>query len=117
MSFTELDTNISMDLREQQRAFLITYSQADIRKMPSCLCFIEITLEAFNFTSSSRRVVQWACCMEEHADGGNCYHLAILFLGSCCWLAIKNAVHNRLMALAYIFHRNTLVTFLRIGTF
>ena len=58
MSFTELDTNISMDLREQQCAFLITYSQADIRKMPSCLRFIEIILEAFNFTSSSRRVVQ-----------------------------------------------------------
>ena len=117
MSFTELDTTISMDLREQQRAFLIAYSQADIRKMLSCLRFIEIILEAFNFTCSSRRVVQWASCMEEHADVDNYYHLAILFSGSCSWLAIKKVVHNRLMALVYIFHCNTLVTFLRIGTF
>ena len=41
-SFIELDTTISMEPREQRRAFLITYSQADIRKVPSCLHFSEI---------------------------------------------------------------------------
>ena len=32
--------------------------------------------------------------MEEHADGGKHYHLAILFSGSPRWLAIKNAVQQ-----------------------
>ena len=93
-SFIELDTTISMEPREQRRAFLITYSQADIRKVPSCLRFSEIILEAFNSASYSRRIVQWACCKEEHADGGKHYHLAILFSSSCHWLAIKNAVQQ-----------------------
>ena len=80
--------------QENKDAFLITYSQADIRKVLSCLRFSEIILEAFNSASSSRRIVQWACCMEEHADGSKHYHLAILFSGSCCWLAIENAVQQ-----------------------
>ena len=33
-------------------------------------------------------------CIEEHADGGKHYHLAILFSGSRCWLAIKNALQQ-----------------------
>ena len=78
--------------QENKDAFLITYSQADIRKVLSCLRFSEIILEAFNSASSSRRIVQWACCMEEHADGSKHYHPAILFSGSCCWLAIENGI-------------------------
>ena len=38
--------------------------------------------------------MQWACCTEEHVDGSKHYHLAILFSGSCCWLAIKNAIQQ-----------------------
>ena len=45
-------------------------------------------------SSSSRRIMQWACCMEEHADGGKHYHLAILFSGNRRWLTIKNAVQQ-----------------------
>ena len=93
-SFTELDTTITMEPREQRRAFLITYSQADMTKVPSCLRFSEIVIEAFNSCSSNRKIVQWACCMEEHADGGKHYHLAILFSGSRRWLSIKNAVQQ-----------------------
>ena len=58
-SFTELDTTISTDPREQRRAFLITYSRVDIRKVPSCWRFSEIILEAVLVEESCSGPVVW----------------------------------------------------------
>ena len=94
-SFTDqIDLSETLHVREQRRAFLITYSQADLEKVPNSMRFAEIVLQAFNEGGSSRKVVQWCCCMEDHADGGKHYHLAILFSGSRRWSSIKNAVRQ-----------------------
>jgi len=90
----ELDFTQPLEAREQRRAFLITYSQADLEKVPNCLRFSEIVLKAFEEAGGNRQVVQWSCCMEDHVDGGKHYHLAILFSGSRRWSSIKNAVYK-----------------------
>ena len=94
-SFTEeFDFTQTLDAREQRRAFLITFAQADLEKVPNCMRFVEIVLKAFNKGGSNRKVLQWSCCMEDHADGGKHYHLAILFSGSRRWSGIKNAIQQ-----------------------
>ena len=88
----EIDFNQTLDVRDQRRSFLITYTQADLEKVPNCMRFAEIVLQGFNEGPSNREVSQWACCMEDHADGGKHYHLAILFSGARRWIGIKNSI-------------------------
>ena len=58
----------NLELKEIRHVYLITYSRADTRKVPSRQRFAEIVLEAFESRGAS--VIQWACCKERHTTGG-----------------------------------------------
>ena len=65
-----LDFTIPLGNRENRRTYLITYAQADLLEVPSCLSFSELVLDGFNSGKSTRHVQEWACCKEPHQDGG-----------------------------------------------
>ena len=69
----------------QRRVFLITYSQANLLKFPTCMAFAEAVVVAFGST----QVVEWACCREPHKDGGVHYHMSISFRSSRRWGPVK----------------------------
>ena len=75
-SFTEVSTEPELKPRQLRSVYLVTYSQADLKKFASREIFAE-TVAQF-FTSTNVRVVQWACSMEEHeSTEGYHYHMCI----------------------------------------
>ena len=48
---------------------------------PSCLTFFYCILDAFEKGKSSRTVKKSACCMEDYADCGKLYHMALKLSG------------------------------------
>ena len=79
-----VDIDFSQELGERQirRVYLITYSQADMKKMANCQAFADCSLEAFSQSQGNQKdnathPEHWSCCMEDHQDGGKHYHLAI----------------------------------------
>ena len=83
----------NLGLREVRRVYLITYSHADTRKVPSRQRFAEIVLEAFELRGAS--VVQWACCKEPHRAGGIHFHMAIKLSRPKRWLAVRQLIQTR----------------------
>lgn len=73
------------EMPQQRRAFLITYSQADLSIFKDCESFSAAVVDAFG----SANVVEWACCMESHADGGDHFHMSIKFKSSRLWGPVK----------------------------
>ena len=73
------------EMPQQRRAFLITYSQADLSILKDCENFEAAVVETFG----SSTVVEWACCKEFHADGGEHFHMSIKFKSSPLWGSIK----------------------------
>ena len=63
--------------RVGRRQYLVTYSQADLSKFPSRDSFGNMLHNEFNKGNGIVRVCHWACCREQHADGGYHYHCAI----------------------------------------
>ena len=61
--------------RDSCRTYLLTYSQANLEKVPDCTSFTDIILNAFSQGTSTSQVEQWATCIENHADGGKHYHM------------------------------------------
>ena len=58
--------------------YLVTYSQADVTKVPSREAFANIVVEAFNATGKTmNQILQWVCCQELHDDGNPHYHMAL----------------------------------------
>ena len=90
MDFTQV-----LGERENKRTYLITYAQADLTRFPACKSFAECVLTAFNEGESKVKVVEWACCRENHADGGQHYHMSIKLDGSRRWNPIKSFISQR----------------------
>ena len=78
-----------------RRSFLLTYSQADMTRFPTCQSFADVVMEAFDMVKSSRTVKEWACCKEKHTNGGTHYHLCVNISGSRRWNPVKNHIYNK----------------------
>ena len=58
------------EMPQQRRAFLITYSQADMSIFKDCGSFAKAVVKAFG----SCHIVEWACCKEFQKDRGAFSH-------------------------------------------
>lgn len=83
------DSNKITDLDERtvRRAYLLTYSQADMERFPTVEDFASAVVEAFSKTGHP--VVQYAGCIENHRDGNKHFHLAVSVKNLRRWLKVK----------------------------
>jgi hypothetical protein len=81
----------SLNRRNNRRMYLVTYSQADTARFPTRESFAEFVVKAFmkpvEEGKCAVKVIQWACCRENHKDGGVHYHLSLKFDGPRKWYA------------------------------
>ena len=56
---------------------------------PTRESFGNATQEAFNLGSSKVEVDYWACCLEEHDNGGHHYHVSVKLTGPKHWSSVK----------------------------
>ena len=93
----EIDFDRELNVRQTRRVYLITYSQADLGKIPNCQAFVDCILEAFSQRNENQasHPEHWSCCMEDHRDGGKHYHLAIKLSAPKRWNAAKNYVRQK----------------------
>ena len=75
-----------------RRSYLITYSQADLSKFPTRESF---AAAIFTSERSKFRPQHWACCLENHADQGFHYHMALKLTGPKKWLECKQALQRK----------------------
>ena len=95
-SSTDLDFTQSLNDRQIRRVYLITYSQADMNKFPTCESFAIPVVKAFKGKQeASSSPIQWACCKETHKDGGKHYHLAVKLTAPKRWKSVKNSLYKQ----------------------
>lgn len=81
---------------QARRTYLVTYSQADLEKIPTRECISKLIVEAFRSRGDLKaKPLHWACCQEDHADGGKHYHLCIKLSQPQRWKAAKSYVAVR----------------------
>jgi len=73
-----------------KRQYLITYSQADLELFATCESFGTAVAEEFNAGLGKVKVDFWACCKEQHKDGGFHYHCSVKLTGSKKWIGVRN---------------------------
>ena len=61
--------------RTVHRIYLVTYSQADMIKVPSPKDSGRLVKNFFYGRSSKIKVINQTCCLEEHQGHGQHYHL------------------------------------------
>ena len=88
----DFQSNQLINSRCGRRTYLITYSQADLRKFPTRQSFGQMIEQHFNAGRAKAKVSHWACCLEGHEDGGLHYHLSLKLTAPKKWLKIKNAI-------------------------
>ena len=88
LSFEELDFTQTLDDRQVRRVYLVTYTQADLQRFPTCQVFTNSILQFFK-EQDKNSPVQWACCQEPHEDGGKHYHIILRFEKPRRWLPLK----------------------------
>ena len=79
------------------RTYLVSYSQADRAKFPSRQCFGEAVVNESNSGDPKGKVAYWACALENHANGGEHYHLSLKLTNPRRWLSVRNVfqrLHN-----------------------
>ena len=76
--------------RDSCRTYLLTYSQADMEKVPDCRVFADIVLEGFNQGPSASQILQWAVCKEQHTNGGEHYHMILKLSRTRRWKPVFN---------------------------
>ena len=78
-----------LDANTVRKAYLITYSQADLKRFPSRGSFANCVVEAFLYQECREKVVHWVCRMEPHKDSGKHYHFAIKLSEDKRWKPTK----------------------------
>ena len=86
-----MDDN-SLNPRQLRQVYLLTYSQADMRRFSTRESFANAVLEAFAPTPAT--IVRWVCGKEKHQDGNYHYHMAIKLDRTQRWLAVKNRLQT-----------------------
>ena len=102
-------TNVKeeINVRSVRKVYLITYSQADVERFPTCNSFVQVVLYAFH--DSPANITQWCCCMEEHSkSSGFHFHMAIKLDKNQRWLGIKRFLLERCGISVHfsVIHRN-----------
>ena len=70
-SFEEIGFTQTLHNKQVRRVYLITCAQANLNQYPACQVFSETLLEFFRKNPNDNNPpTQWACCQEDHADGG-----------------------------------------------
>lgn len=77
-----------------RRTYLVTYSQANRQKFPTRESFGQCVVNSFNSGSGKVQVTHWACCLEQHKNGGEHYHLCLKLSGPKRWKSVKESIHN-----------------------
>lgn len=78
--------------QQPRTTYLVTYSQADRDKVSNRTDFAKILVDEFDHYGRFQRVVQWACCKEDHEITGFHYHLALKLTGVFRWKQIKTNI-------------------------
>ena len=74
--------------------YMITYSRADLQKVPNKEAFAEIITEAFN-RSGAAKIKQYICCIEKHKDGAPHYHICIKLDRQKKWKAVRKYLDEK----------------------
>lgn len=97
-----MNPTVSCEDRAACRTYLLTYSQADLQRVPDTRAFADIILDAFNEGTSTSAIVQWACCMEDHEDGGKHFHMVVKLSKPRRWKPIfENVLHYHNIAVNF----------------
>lgn len=77
-----------VDKEIQRRAFLVTYSDANMKRYPTRDSFAQVVLTAFN--KNEALVHEWCCSEEPHETPGQYhYHMAVNLLKPKRWYSVK----------------------------
>lgn len=90
----EVDDRPPKSQKNPRSVYLITYSQADILKVPSRERFGEIIAAEFN-RSNDDIVKHWVSAAELHAKGGIHYHCAIKLKCPRRWSQVRNNLSSK----------------------
>ena len=78
--------------RVARRTYLITHSQANLTKFPTRESFGNCVVSTFNSGEGKAKVNHWACCLENHENSGEHYHLCVKLSEPKRWKAIKDKI-------------------------
>ena len=99
--FTMSEGESEVHLREQHIVYLITYSRADLEKIPTRQTFAETVCEAFAKTRHAT-VKQWVVSHEMHSNTTDStsanifhYHMALKLQMRARWLSVRNLLDER----------------------
>ncbi len=81
-----------MKKNQMRRAYLITYSRADLQLFPTRESFGRAIADAFSEGAGKVAVEYFACALENHQDEGKHYHVAVKLSGPKRWLSVKNSL-------------------------
>lgn len=95
------------DHPQQRMVFLITYSQANLTLFPTSESFGQEVAKAFG---GEKLVKEWACCIEDHANGGKHFHMSIKFFRSQRFKPVKKyfmkkfnvSLHFKMRSIGYV---------------
>ncbi len=73
-----------LDPRTVRSTYMVTYSQADLKRFPTRESFAKVVVRTFE-SKGKVKPLHWACSREDHADGGKHYHLALKLSGNKRW--------------------------------
>ena len=74
--------------------YMITYSRADLQKVPTKESFVELILEAFH-RNGTAKIIQYICCVEPHKDGAPHYHMCIKLNKQKKWKAARKYLADK----------------------
>ena len=73
--------------------YVITYSQADVVKVPNRQTFVDIVTNSFHHNGEAR-IVQYACALEQHRDGSPHYHAVVKLNRQKRWRSVRNYLNT-----------------------
>ena len=74
--------------------YLVTYSQANIDRVPDRETFAHMIKDSFEKSGAGSVVEKWCCSREEHGDGNPHFHMAVKLKSQRRWLAVRNYLEN-----------------------
>lgn len=95
-----MEESEQLRVREQRLVYLVTYSRADLEKVPTRKAFSEAVQEAWLKTTGVR-VTQWVVSQEMHAEAGRTsfnifhYHMALKIEKRTRWLTVRNFLDEK----------------------
>ena len=88
----EFQSTQLVNSRLPSRTYLVTYSQADIRKFTTRKGFGKCIKKHFNSGSGRFKVQHWTCAKEKHQNGGVYCHVALKLIDLKRWKSVKESI-------------------------